>query len=387
MDTNSAQVAAAVAAAQAAATAAQFAPAGFAQAQSVGAAVADSTVIAAAAQAAAQAAVAQQAAQAAAQAAQVVQAAQGTAQAAPSDPPAAPVPAPAPAPKGRKKKGMDDADAVGGNVPEPDVPLAKTRPKRASADATKRKIEATLHAEEAGVNEILPPPPPPAAKKRPKASHRLKLTYLDIKGLAEPIRLALTLGGLEFEDERISHEEVARRRDAGLLPQGQVPVLEIDGVTHAQSMALLRWAGKKAGLLPEAQAILIDEVHEAMAEIHTCLRPLWYGHILGRSPTSGAMLVSMTDDQKDEVTMWLNEEVVPARLQRLEQMLGASDYFCGGTLTTCDLQWYVMGSGLLDGTYCEGLEPAVLDGCPKLKQLIERVGELPKVAEWNAHKA
>merc|ERR1719210_2105038 len=71
------------------------------------------------------------------------------------------------------------------------------------------------------------------------SQQKLRLTYLDIKGVAEPVRLALFIGGLPFEDRRVSYEQILE------LPCGQVPVLEIDGEAFAQSMALLRWAGRR----------------------------------------------------------------------------------------------------------------------------------------------
>ena len=80
---------------------------------------------------------------------------------------------------------------------------------------------------------------------------KLTFKYLDIKGLGEPVRLAMTVGGLPFEDVRLSYDEVRAlkataddiTKHAG-SPFGQVPVLEIDGVAFGQSGALLRWVAR-----------------------------------------------------------------------------------------------------------------------------------------------
>jgi hypothetical protein len=40
---------------------------------------------------------------------------------------------------------------------------------------------------------------------------KIALKYLNIKGLAEPVRLALYIGGIEFEDERVTYDDVAGR--------------------------------------------------------------------------------------------------------------------------------------------------------------------------------
>jgi prostaglandin-H2 D-isomerase / glutathione transferase len=75
-------------------------------------------------------------------------------------------------------------------------------------------------------------------------SKSIVLTYLDIKGIAEPIRITLFSGGIEFEDERIGYEEIARRRSEGILPHGQLPTLQapgFDGLLLSQSRAILHW--------------------------------------------------------------------------------------------------------------------------------------------------
>ena len=78
---------------------------------------------------------------------------------------------------------------------------------------------------------------------------QLKLSYFDFHGgRAEPIRLALAIGGVAFEDHRFGFPEFAEVRKT--VPFGQVPVLHVDGVQVTQSDAILRYAGKLAGLYP-----------------------------------------------------------------------------------------------------------------------------------------
>ena len=82
----------------------------------------------------------------------------------------------------------------------------------------------------------------------PATVSRVKLLYLDgIRGRAEPIRLALVLGNIPFEDTRVSYKQVGEMRKT--LPFGQVPVAEIDGELFGQSSAILNWAGQLAGRL------------------------------------------------------------------------------------------------------------------------------------------
>lgn len=204
---------------------------------------------------------------------------------------------------------------------------------------------------------------------------------------------ALTIGGLEFEDRRVSYAQVAELRAAGQLPNGQVPMLEIDGARFGQSNALLAWAGRRAGLYPDDLQLLIDAAEGTLADIVCALNPQWYGSALPRNPRTGKLVPGAMLDasQLSAVQRALNEDILPARFEQLEAMLMASGgpYMCGSQLTMCDLSLYVLGRGLRSATgdpatdYCAGIAPSVLDHCPKLLALLEHVGKHEKVAMWN----
>lgn len=225
----------------------------------------------------------------------------------------------------------------------------------------------------------------PLAIKAPPAMN-VKLTYLNLPGLGEPIRLALYINNVNFQDERIDYNEIARRRAAGELPHGQVPVLSADGMAVlSQSTAILRWASRQGDLWPETvqSQSHYDMVEAAVTELNYLLRPQWYGHVMGRSPITGELLVPMTQDQIEQTAKALNEQVLPAKLRMLENcILGM--YFCGPQMTGVDLLWYCMGQGLMNGTYCAGVSVDVMATCPKLVQLTQRIHAHPRVMEWHA---
>ena len=96
---------------------------------------------------------------------------------------------------------------------------------------------------------------------------QLKLNYFDFHGgRAEPVRLALHIGGIAFEDHRFTFPEFAEFRKT--TPFGQVPTLEVDGLHLTQCDAMLRYAGKLANLYPTdpLQALLCDEVAYVVEE-------------------------------------------------------------------------------------------------------------------------
>jgi glutathione S-transferase len=99
---------------------------------------------------------------------------------------------------------------------------------------------------------------------------KLKLTYFDFHGgRGEPARLALSIAGIAFEDDRVPPADWERRKAD--TPFGALPVLEVDGQTVAQSNAINRYVGKLADLYPSDpwQAALCDEAMEAVEDITT----------------------------------------------------------------------------------------------------------------------
>jgi glutathione S-transferase len=212
----------------------------------------------------------------------------------------------------------------------------------------------------------------------------ITLTYLDAKGSAEATRLALTIGRVPFRDERLSYAEVALLRDE--LPFGQVPTLRVGDELYCQSAAILRYAGRSAGLFPsdpESQ-LRCDMVLEICAEIARDLLPLWYKSVLRRDPTTGAPGVPLTQAQVQKVRNSVSTSYMPVGFQRLEKILGERTYFCGERMTIADLAFYVDATQIMAGTFLAdtGVGPAVLLDCPNLRALRERVAARDDVAAY-----
>ena len=100
----------------------------------------------------------------------------------------------------------------------------------------------------------------------------LKLTYFDFHGgRGEPARLALSIGGIPFEDDRVPFSEWERRKPD--TPFGALPILEREGQILAQSNAINRYVGKLTDLYPSDpwQAALCDETMEAVEDISSMI--------------------------------------------------------------------------------------------------------------------
>ncbi|WPC66056.1 glutathione S-transferase family protein [Rhodoferax ferrireducens] len=200
---------------------------------------------------------------------------------------------------------------------------------------------------------------------------KLKLTYFDFHGgRAEPVRLALHIGGVAFEDHRFTSAEFAEVRKS--TPFGQVPILTVDGVQVTQSDSILRYAGKLAGLYPTDafQALLCDEVMYVVEEASVKLGPSF----------------RMTGDAQREARAALVNGSMPVYLGWLQSQLQAhgGEYFADNRLTVADLKVFVdvrtLNSGRLDHVPADLVEKVA----PALNAHMQRIARTPAVAQYYA---
>jgi len=192
-----------------------------------------------------------------------------------------------------------------------------------------------------------------------------KLTYFNVRTSAEIIRLIFAAAGVEYEDNRIVKDQwAAMKKDT---PFGQLPILEVDGVTLGQSHAIARYLARKFNLagkteLDQARADMlidcfVDTVQPLMAVFHA------------------------TDEtKKAEGKKKYTEEQLPAYLTKLETLLaanhGGEKFFVGDELTWVDLGFI----NVMD--WIRHVSENPLANYPKLAALQERVEKVPRIAEW-----
>ena len=199
---------------------------------------------------------------------------------------------------------------------------------------------------------------------------KFKLTYFDLDGgRGEVIRLALALGQVPFEDDRVSRERFQQIQ--GELPYGALPVLYVDGAPLGQSNAIARYVGKLSDLYPKDpwQAAYCDEVLETVEEVSTEI---------------GATM-SLPDEEKK-----IRRQALAGRLVKfmrgLESRLkeGGAHFYANKTLTVADLksadlvQW--LSSGILDHIP----KDVVSENAPTVFQHAERVKNDPRIKAYYA---
>ena len=195
---------------------------------------------------------------------------------------------------------------------------------------------------------------------------------------AETCRLALHLGGIEFEDIRMKPEDWQRMKATGELPEGgyapfwQVPVLEVDGKPIAQTAGIARFCGKLAGLYPRDNDFLAAKVDEVLDAATAITNEIFYDS-RGKE-----------GDDKLRARQALTQDYLPKWLGFLERLLNEnaeSGWFVGESMSIADLaMWRLLGwltSGVLDG-----IPKTLLVGFNGLQELHNRVDSLPKVREW-----
>ena len=183
---------------------------------------------------------------------------------------------------------------------------------------------------------------------------QLTLLYFPFPGRAGAIRDALRIGGIAFDDKNIGRDEFRRMKTEGELPFGSLPALDFGGDTPrriAQSNAILRYAGRLAGLYPDdaLTALRVDELVDFGEDISHALSP------------------SMQEpDMEKKLAMRkvILEEKIPHWCRCLEARLDTNDdpaHFVGKTLTIADLKLLhaldSLVSGVLDGVPKTALDP------------------------------
>jgi len=204
---------------------------------------------------------------------------------------------------------------------------------------------------------------------------KLRLTYFDTPGRAEPVRIALTLAGQAFEDRRLNFPEFGALRAAGAFPLGSVPVLEVDGVPMAQTAAMLRFAAHLGGggLYPSdaRAAFVVDSVIDTLNDT-----------------VAHAMMPSLFERDAEKKLAMRRELLagpLTLALRYIEGLLGQSPgpFLVGSELTIADILLGATCAQYRSGTL-DGLGPEVLEPYPRLRALADAFNAHPGIVAYRA---
>nr|AVT42191.1 glutathione S-transferase s1 [Lissorhoptrus oryzophilus] len=190
-----------------------------------------------------------------------------------------------------------------------------------------------------------------------------KLSYFDIMGLGEPIRILLSYGGLDFEDFRVPRENWPNLKPS--MPMGQMPVLEHNGKVAHQSMAICRYLAKQVKLTgkDDWEDLEIDAMADTVNDFRQKVGKYHY---------------ESDEKLKAEYEKLLFSEVAPFYLEKLDaQAKQNGGYLVGGRLTWADLVFV----GLID--YMNFMaKKDLLATAPNLEKVKENVANVPNVKKY-----
>jgi len=190
-----------------------------------------------------------------------------------------------------------------------------------------------------------------------------KLTYFDIMGLAEPIRILLSYGELDFEDCRVPKENWPNVKPS--TPFGQVPILEHNGKTSHQSLAIARYLAKQVKLVgkDDLEDLDIDATVDSINDFRAKICKYHY---------------ESDETAKEAYAKSLFNEIVPFYLEKLDDQAKENNgYLVGGKLTWADLVFV----GLID--YINFMaKKDLLAIAPNLQKVKDHVIEVPSIKKY-----
>jgi hypothetical protein len=200
---------------------------------------------------------------------------------------------------------------------------------------------------------------------------RFKLTYFDIDGgRGESIRLAFHIGGIDFEDVRLTSTEFRDAKQSFRFHA--LPVLEIGRQQITQSTALLRYVGKLAGLYPtdDLQALYCDETMDAVEDLSNAI-----GKTYG-----------LQGDALKQARADLVEGRLKTFVKGLDGLLarGGGRFFAAGRMTVADLKVFVQTRSLAKGVLDHVPTDVVEAVAPALAEHRERIANDPRVVAYYA---
>ena len=206
---------------------------------------------------------------------------------------------------------------------------------------------------------------------------KLKLIYFDQPfWRAEIARLCLFMSDIEFEDFRITNEDLSYLKqhgelsDGSVIPFRQLPVLVIEGESIAQTGAIARICGKLGDMYPKdiIEAGRVDQVIDTVTDINVLINPSMH-------ESDPAIKRQMRDD--------LSSDALPKYFGYLEKILEVNDsgWFVGDDMTVADIAvWSMLGwiaQGVLDN-----IPSSLPKTFERLTRLYNEMSRMPKIQEW-----
>jgi len=191
-----------------------------------------------------------------------------------------------------------------------------------------------------------------------------KLTYFDLPGRAEPIRMLFALAKVPFVDDRFKREDWARLKPT--FKYGQVPVLYVDGKELAQSNTIMRFLGRKFKMTgaDEWESARCDEFVDSMNDLSAEWQKFHFAADAAKKEEAKTALVSTH---------------IPKYLGKFNELQPESggNFLVGKNVTWADVHAACMLTKLEDTVGAD-----VLDSYPNLKKVKNTVYTIPEIKAY-----
>ncbi|CAE8609651.1 unnamed protein product [Polarella glacialis] len=217
----------------------------------------------------------------------------------------------------------------------------------------------------------------------------MKLSYFDIRGIAEPTRLLFAAAKVDYEDIRypmamttpgdfstvVRAEWDAKKAEGEFdAAMGKVPVLECGGVKIGQSKAIERFVAKKVGLMGS------NEIEEAQIDMLCC-------HTVDIKDAYKAAKAAGKDDMDAAMKKWFGE-TLPELLGKVEKSLpaGPGPWLVGNKISYADVTYYYFlrdPKGFFDDVAAAAVATAT---APRIHASCEATFADSGISEWVNNK-
>jgi len=196
---------------------------------------------------------------------------------------------------------------------------------------------------------------------------KFKLTYFNMRWLAEPIRYLLKYVEADFEDNRI--EEAEWEKVKAEYPYGKVPMLEWEGKKLSQSFAIARYLAKQYKLTgsDDFESSKCDEYTDVVKDVLKEVEGMW------------------TEEEAKKLKIKNNvlDKTVPQLFTKIESDLKTNG---GKYLVGSDITWADFILAHFSEVFESFVDQSLLDNFPTIKAHQKHVQNIPQIKEWIAQR-
>ena len=207
---------------------------------------------------------------------------------------------------------------------------------------------------------------------------KYKLTYFDVKGLAETTRLIFAITGEEYEDFRYKLEVIDinkyqfkkdqfdkdKANGKFKLSLNKLPFLEVNNKVICQSKSIERYLAREFNLMgiSNIESAMIDSLCESIRDFKDAYQ-----------------LVKKADNKEEAMIEWFNV-TLKEKMEMLENLLGeTSGFSVGNKMSLADIVIYSFIKEFFDNK--EGALNACKN-CIKLQDILTNISNNSNLKKW-----